>query len=615
MGNEYYNPHPYRIVLTNPSGERVIVHGFKRVVLNDNFVVPPNTLKLIKNLPNHLPKQVTKIISRNKPVFKQLPSKAKSAPKLAPKLEVRKEIKLARNKILHKSHRKIVGRSVAGTAGALQYFKDSLKSNNISISNNVGIGILSYNRLGCIKRLLESIRRHTNIGKVTVFVSDESSDQDVKNYLRSQADIVLLDNSQNLGVAGNSNRLLKCLSRFKYNFLLNDDAEILNNGWIDFYINAHKQSGLQHFCHRQYGLIGASENDGAVINKNGIMLQKITQKPHGAVLFFTNDVFSKVGYFDEDLGSYGMEHVDWSNRVGLSGIQEKGYFDVIGSNAYVTVHNEPSKANKSHLRVARDQFSKYSNNDSRIYVNCSNKVLVPSISYVIPIRVYDRARSAKTVINNIRSQLFPNIEIILVEEDVQSIFNYADVNPIKYIFKQSESGKHFNKSKAFNFGVSNSTSDFIILHDADILVQDNYTQKIYNKLNNYDGVHIGKDVIYLTEQFTNKINDECVVSLDGSCEKQVGYFEGGSLACKKSTYCSIGGFNGDFEGYGCEDTEFFSRLSLNSKFFDERTEVFYHLRHGRVGGWEQCHTRNKEIVAQLRGLNKQDYINTLRSRL
>ena len=56
----------------------------------------------------------------------------------------------------------------------------------------------------------------TDLEKTTVIVSDESTNNNVKKWLDKQNDIIILNNGSRIGVAGNTNRLLRCLERFKY---------------------------------------------------------------------------------------------------------------------------------------------------------------------------------------------------------------------------------------------------------------------------------------------------------------------------------------------------------------------------------------------------------------
>jgi hypothetical protein len=83
----------------------------------------------------------------------------------------------------------------------------TIKMPSVIDQANVGIGILSYNRLNCISRLLNSIRSYSK-KLPTIIVSDESTNIAIKEFLDKQTDIIKLKNIDRLGIAGNTNRLL-----------------------------------------------------------------------------------------------------------------------------------------------------------------------------------------------------------------------------------------------------------------------------------------------------------------------------------------------------------------------------------------------------------------------
>ena len=207
--------------------------------------------------------------------------------------------------------------------------------------DSVGVGILTYNRPNSLRRLIDSIATYRS-NSATIFVSDDGSTDPAQlaylDELQSCGNIVVL--GRQLGIAGNSNRLLHCLSPFRKKILLNDDVEILALGWEQFYFSAMQRTNFHHFCHRQPGVYGAARGDRVMVN--GIALNVVLSKPHGAVMALDDVAFAKVGYFDEQFGQYGMEHVDWSTRLSSSGLQPSGFFDVEGSDAYFLVHAEQS---------------------------------------------------------------------------------------------------------------------------------------------------------------------------------------------------------------------------------------------------------------------------------
>lgn len=609
---EFYNATGRPIYLPGPNGEKVMFSKFERKLLPQWYRrYVPRYLKesrLMPPPPN--PNQVQRSNMPRGVVVQPIIRHGVPGPRhttVTPMIQHQK----------HYGRPKIVGAVDMHSEQATNYLHQVVKQSNISISDDIGVGILSFNRIDCLSRLINSIKKHTDLTKTTVFISDESTDDKMKDYLKDITGIVIMSGPR-LGVAGNSNRLLRCLSRFRYKILLNDDVEVTQRGWEKFYFTAMEASGYHHFLYRQPGVYGAGQSDGAMRDARSIRVRTIHEKPHGAVMALDHKAFTTVGYFDEGFGPYGMEHVDWSNRVSLSGIQDPGFHDVPGSETFFKIHNEHSVTpdRTSMLANAQKLYSSFKTDRNRIRIEASDSTNVPAITYIIPFRGTDRKESIRTVLQNIKAQHFPHIEIIMVEQDFSTTVTLPEFESVKYALAQSLSpDQPFTKSLAFNFGASLMSFKKMILHDADMIVYDGYTSRMDQLLQEYDGVHIGKSVLYLSYNSTGLVNSRGVLSEAAHAERSVKYYEGGSLGCLYNTYIRIGGFNEEFIGYGCEDCDFFARLA-STKFFNERSVDLVHLWHNRTdGNWKAHHEKNKQIEAALMKTAMPDRVNKLYSAL
>jgi len=444
----------------------------------------------------------------------------------------------------------IVGRGFK--RGATEALHKTLSTMFYPISNGVGVGILSFNRPKSLRRLVNSIVGTTDLQKTTVFISDDgSTDVELHRYftkLEKTNNFVILRNRTRLGIAGNSNRLLRCLQRFPSKLLLNDDVEVLAKGWEHFYFNTMYNTGLHHFCLNQPGVYGASE--GVKQPMRDKLLIRVDVRPHGAVMALDDRAFAKVGYFNEAFGYYGMEHVDWSTRVAAAKLQPPGYWDVDGATKYFRIHSDRSAVPDriKHLQIARSKYTAMG--DRPVKIAASGKSKVPSISCIIPFKDIGRHQSIMTAINNIRAQRFPCIEMIAAEQDDQSCFKPDELCCLTHLLVATP-GKPFNKSMAFNAGVSRASHDKLLLHDADTLVPAHYTQLVFDTLDRADSCHLGARVIYADKTSTDSINTHNRVDKTVTAEKIVTYFEGGSIACLTDTFWKVGGFVEDYWGYGC----------------------------------------------------------------
>lgn len=597
---EFINPNPYEVQLVGPDKKIIRVPKHTKVVLSDWFIprYTPRFLKVIRII-NETQGQIEPRarVTTPRPVPATPSIQVNRAPQ---KPAVQRTSTVSPNA---KRTRPVVGRAAPGNPTT--YFHQAISEVYYPVSNNIGVGILSYNRLPSLQRLLDSIRQHTNLKRTTVFVSDESTDPSVKQWLNQQTDIVVIDNPSRIGVAGNSNRLLRCLSRFKYKLLLNDDVLVLKQGWEKFYFDSMVHTGMHHYCYRQVGVYGARSEDAKVTDVAGIPISTINDKPQGSIMAFDQKVFETVGYFDERFGIYGMEHVDWSRRVSQSGVQGPGYHDVVGSNAYFSISKDESAVEHrgEHLTQARQLYNSIINEPGRRFVEPTGVSHVPTISYVIPCRnICDRDSSIATVVANIRAQRFPNIEIVVAEQDSNRKVREENIYPAKYVLSPSADTTPFCKAAAFNLGVKNTTTEHLILHDADILVPANYTAEVFKSLQQHNACHIGKQVLYLNKISTARVNVDFVVDMSHHVERVVEYFEGGSICMRKSVYVAIGGFDENFVGYGVEDCEFFERLKSYGNFNDSRSVKMVHLWHDRSGDWHDSHKRNKAYMASVQHL-------------
>tara|TARA_R110000751_G_scaffold6623_5_gene28185 strand:+ start:811 stop:2763 length:1953 start_codon:yes stop_codon:yes gene_type:complete len=622
---DYINPNSFVVHLTGPNGETIKVSPYAKVRLSSYFdkyksrgfirdasmgadvsAVRPKQIRGRTSLNKRNPKinQPSMEVIQETAQVKQSNQRKQRRQQIAKARKIIKKSEPRRTPIknIKGGKRQVVGRNI--NIDATELLHNNLKQINYPISNNIGIGILSYERPNALKNCVNSIIKHTDLQKTTIFISDDSStNPELLKYLdelKTSNNFVVLKNTTRLGIAGNTNRLIRCLSRFKYGMLLNDDVEILHEKWEYFYAEALKATKMHHLIFQQDGLFGTNREGLKLSVVNGKRLLEVNDRPHGAVLAFTRQMLVKCGYFDESYGIYGMEHVDWSSKAYEMGLQLKGYYDVRGSEHYFKLHNEKSAVEEKgkHLRNAKKIFD--ARKPERKLPSEQSKV--PEIAYVIPFRNIDRQKSIETVLNNIRAQKFPVVHIIAVEQDSKANYDVAESNPIIYELAGSDNPL-FNKSMAFNLGVSRAICDKIILHDADMLAQSNYSQKISDILDSKSGCHIGARVLYADQASTDLINKKNTVGDQVKCERVVGYYEGGSLACTKKVYWKIGAFNEDFWGYGCEDCDFYARLASDAGWCGDRSVDLLHLWHSRTSGWNAHHDENKRIQASLNSLS------------
>ena len=466
---EYINQNSYVVHLPGPDGKIIHIKSNQKVILDSyfdrycarGFIKPLAENKNMRtNQQNKQvqakinltakPKEVQQKQHLQKQLVQAVPQiQPKSQPKQQPQHQnkstrqvIDKAKKISRGSLVRRKgatarinkieNKQIVGRKLV--IDATQLLHNNLKKNSFSISNNIGVGILSYNRKSSLKRLIDSIISNTDLRRTTIFISDDCSDDEetiqyLKNLKKSN-NFVVITNDENIGIAGNSNRLLRCLKRFKFGLLLNDDVEVIKPGWDRFYSEATKHTKIHHFQYREHGIYGGKL--GNLVNKGPFDIRVVDQRPQGAILSFTSKMIEKCGYFDEEYGKYGMEHVDWSMKPSEFGIQEIGFFDVEGSDGYFKIHDDTSSIDDTRNKLLQNAKVRFNGRQIRNKINLTNKSEVSGVSYVIPFRNIYRENSILTVINNIRAQKYPVIDINIIEQDDETNIDSNKFYPISH---------------------------------------------------------------------------------------------------------------------------------------------------------------------------------------
>jgi len=217
---------------------------------------------------------------------------------------------------------------------------------------DIGISILSTDRPECLDRLLRSIEDHTKKDGLRVHVADDSLNfEECKRICEKYSFVTFYHMfGSRLGIAKNTNIAMRLIKKYPYKILFNNDVEIKRVGWEFYYFLSMQQTGIHHFCFQQEGLWGAgtSKRPETITEISGRKIKTIDNFPQGAILAYDQLAFDTVGYFDcKNFKGYGRSHWDWSFRVSDSGIQPSGIHDVVGSNDYFIVHDEPCTTQQS----------------------------------------------------------------------------------------------------------------------------------------------------------------------------------------------------------------------------------------------------------------------------
>jgi predicted glycosyltransferase involved in capsule biosynthesis len=215
-----------------------------------------------------------------------------------------------------------------------------------------------------------------------------------------------------------------------------------------------------------------------------------------------------------------------------------------------------SKQNNKHIPIETmgvKLFSTITVETSRI-TNQTGVIIVPFRDNAIQNRVAQLERFIPYI-----EEMFPNLDIIIVE--------------------QSDDGEKFNRGKLLNVGVELANSDYVILHDVDLL-PDEVLKKYYNVFPEKP-IHLG----YAWKEYDYER-----------------YF-GGIVSMSTEDYKKINGYPNNYWGWGGEDDEFLHRVEVNKLTILRPTE-------GSIE--EMPHERPKDLripKEEKKELRKQDKTN------
>jgi hypothetical protein len=127
--------------------------------------------------------------------------------------------------------------------------------------------------------------------------------------------------TENLGVAGNSNRAIKWFmdeTDADHLCLCNDVLHVLGD-FVSFYQHGHVDLDVGMFCFCPHG--GVYDHDSykwVTVRSRGYAI-RLMPRLTGIMISITRKLIEKVGYFDTRFGKFGEEHCDYTYRCRFAG--------------------------------------------------------------------------------------------------------------------------------------------------------------------------------------------------------------------------------------------------------------------------------------------------------
>jgi len=223
----------------------------------------------------------------------------------------------------------------------------------------VSIVIPVYNQLDYTRKCLDSIRQFTFVPYEIIIVNDASTDG-TEEYLRSQKDLIVKANTENLGYPNSCNIGIQSSSG-KYVVLLNNDTIVTRN-WLENLLEVFK-------LHPKVGLVGPVSNNisgfqiekeakYSTINSMHQFAEQINIKRKYAWMLapriafvcavISREVINTIGGLDERFAPGNFEDDDYCLRVQLAGFKTVIATDVL-------IHHYGSKSFKSNSVIKYEE--------------------------------------------------------------------------------------------------------------------------------------------------------------------------------------------------------------------------------------------------------------------
>ncbi len=234
-------------------------------------------------------------------------------------------------------------------AAAIRSKLDDLrKGGNVSV-RKVSFCILSYNTYECTRQCIESIRDTCPPECYEIIVADNASTDESIAWLRRQSDVILIENTTNVGFPAGCNQCIEKASPENDIFLLNNDTILLPNSlfWLRMGLYFDKRNGAagsvtncagngQQIDDRfdtidEYIRFGKSINvpmdDPYEIKSFLIMFAMLIKR----------DALNAVGVLDELFTPGNFEDNDYGIRL-----MENRYYCILCHNSYIFHHGSKS---------------------------------------------------------------------------------------------------------------------------------------------------------------------------------------------------------------------------------------------------------------------------------
>ena len=228
----------------------------------------------------------------------------------------------------------------------------------------VGVAVVAYNRLECLRRCLSSIFNSESVASIDCLaVFDDGSSYSLNDEIKFPEEICskIFQSDVNHGVIVNKNRALYYFAEINpvdIVVVLEDDVLLSNGDWLSPWINSAKIHGHMNYSPGYFRIPEYQKfwlrPDSKGTPEDPFSYSVVTGQ---CTALKVELIRSKVGYLNPLFQGYGHGHVEWASRLVRLGFG--GYWADGSQRAFYAIRSgveiQPAASNKKQSEIDRNK--------------------------------------------------------------------------------------------------------------------------------------------------------------------------------------------------------------------------------------------------------------------
>jgi GT2 family glycosyltransferase len=335
-----------------------------------------------------------------------------------------------------------------------------------------------------------------------------------------------IENETNLGVGKSKNKAMQYLldKGCDYIFIIEDDMKIIDGDIFKAYINASKETGIQHFMFAYHGPANKNGISGGLPSPRKVIEYpsglKISLNQHcvGAFCMYTKEALQDVGLFDTEFNN-AFEHVHHSYVLCKKGYCTEYWWwpDIANSMKYIQEQAcseqnsaiRPRKDWQENIKRGFDRFIKLENvspvnipdspwqavtnklKQLKTKTNTTTLVVTDDLKSKVDVIILSLASTSdlfnktKRCVESYLKQGGELINKVYVVESYKQFKGSYNSDKVEVIIPDEE----FNYNRFYNIALSKCTAEYVMGPNNDVIVQPGCINKLVAILNNNPNIH------------------------------------------------------------------------------------------------------------------------------